>query len=578
MPLITREMFENKGLCKKASEVVWDITSRLAQPGDYIEIGAPFAAYLLCKASQQEHREETLEEVLARVKNENIRCMARERINAEAWNRLVPLIPKYTTEELAMATLVSTRSSDWKNAVATPSSIVQLAHELLAVKEGENVADVCCGVGTYLVSAAMRESKARYYGYEINAFNAVVAQIRAELIDADVQIVLCDAFQLAEEGDRKKYNKIFSDYPFGLKLRNLGAGASYLERISAKYPGLSKATSSDWVFNALLCDLMEENGKAIGIMTNGSTWNSIDTTTRKYFVEQGLIECVIALPAKMFSYTMIPTTLIVFSHGNEDVRMVDATKLCQQGRRQNEFSQQNIIDIVEATHNDSEYSKVITTAELRENEYCLNLSRYLTEEIKFSNGVPFESIVKSISRGAPCTATQLDGMVADGVTNMQYLMLANIQDGMIDDKLPYLSSIDPKFEKYCLKNNSLILSKNGYPYKVAVVAVKEGQRILANGNLYIIELDEQRVNPYYVKAFFDSEQGIAALKSITVGATIPNIGVDKLKKLLIPVPSMEEQLRIAREYQAAQDEIAMLKLRLEKTVNRLHHIFDEECG
>ena len=58
--------------------------------------------------------------------------------------------------------------------------------------------------------------------------------------------------------------------------------------------------------------------------------------------------------------------------------------------------------------------------------------------------------------------------------------------------------------------------------------MKDGQRILANGNLYIIELDESRANPYYIKAFFDSEQGIAALKSITVGATIPNIGVDTL--------------------------------------------------
>lgn len=563
-------------LYKKASEAAWDITNRLTQLGDSFEVGTPLAAYLLYKASQQECQEKTFEGVLAGVVNDNVRCMAKERIDEEAWNRLVPLLQKYTAEELAMAALVPTRSSDWRNAVATPSSIVQLANELLAVQKGEIVADVCCGVGTYLVSAAMRENKAKYYGYEINAFNAAIAQIRAELLDADVQIVLCDAFQLAEEADRKKYNKIFSDYPFGLKLRSLGAGGSYLERISARYPGLSKATSSDWVFNALLCDLMEENGKAIGIMTNGSTWNSIDTTTRKFFVEQGLIECVIALPARMFSYTAIPTTLIVFSHGNESVRMIDATKLCQQGRRQNEFSQQNIMDIVEATHNDSEYSKLITREELRENEYCLNLSRYLTEEIKFPNGVPFESIVKSISRGAPCTAAQLDGMVADGVTNTQYLMLANIRDGMIDDKLPYLSSIDPKFEKYCLKNNSLILSKNGYPYKVAVVTVKEGQRILANGNLYIIELDEQKANPYYVKAFFDSEQGIAALKSITVGATIPNIGVDKLKKLLIPVPPMEEQLRIAQEYQATQDEIAILKLRLEKAVNKLHHILDEE--
>ena len=167
-------------------------------------------------------------------------------------------------------------------------------------------------------------------------------------------------------------------------------------------------------------------------------------------------------------------------------------------------------------------------------------------------------------------------MVSNEVTNMQYLMLANIQNGMIDDKLPYLSSIEPKYEKYCLKNNDLILSKNGYPYKVAVASVREDQRILANGNLYIIELDEDRANPYYVKAFFESEQGVATLKNITAGATIPNIGVDKLKKVLIPLPSMEEQNRIAQKYQAAQDEIAMLKLRLERAIDKLHHVFDEE--
>ena len=75
---------------------------------------------------------------------------------------------------------------------------------------------------------------------------------------------------------------------------------------------------------------------------------------------------------------------------------------------------------------------------------------------------------------------------------------------------------------------------------------------------------------------FDSEQGIAALKSITVGATIPNIGVDKLKNVMIPLPSMEEQSRVAQKYQATLDEIAMLKLRLERAVNKLHHVFDEE--
>ena len=154
-------------------------------------------------------------------------------------------------------------------------------------------------------------------------------------------------------------------------------------------------------------------------------------------------------------------------------------------------------------------------------------------------------------------------------------MLGNIHDGIIDEELPYLSVIEKNLERYCLKRNNLILSKNGYPFKLAIANPKEGQLILANGNLFIIEIDEEKANPYYLKAFFESEQGVAALKSIVVGATIPNIGVESLKSLLIPIPSLEEQYRIAEKYQATQDEIKVLKLRLAKAVDRLYHIFDE---
>lgn len=105
--------------------------------------------------------------------------------------------------------------------------------------------------------------------------------------------------------------------------------------------------------------------------------------------------------------------------------------------------------IVEALTTDHEYSRSISVKELRRNEYTLKLSRYVAKDVSLHNGAPFVSIIKSISRGAPCTAKQLDEIVSNSVTNMQYLMLANIQDVLIDDKLPYLSYIDPKYEKYC---------------------------------------------------------------------------------------------------------------------------------
>lgn len=579
MSYINKDFFENVENQQKAMQINWEIADCLHQFGKPSCNGFPLVPYLLHKASQYSNPFGITLQAISGGKievSEDVRFMAKEVLTDELWERLLQLVMKYSPEEFALAAVNPVTDNEPKGTMTTPPSILNLAHKLLNVKAGESVADVCCGSGTYMVSAALEESRASYHGFEINAANRTAALMRAELIDANMEVTLCDVFTVADSDPMPKFDKIFANYPFGLKLRNLGAGAAYLERLAEQYPGLSKATSSDWVFNALLCDLLTENGKAVGIMTNGSTWNSIDMPMRKYFVERKMVECVISLPCKMFASTNIATTLIILSHNNDSIRMIDATKHCQQGRRQNEFSEENIAAIIDALSNDHDYCKSISIEELRANEYNLSLSRYASEDLSFRNGVPFESVIKSISRGAPCTASQLDEMVSDSVTNMQYLMLANIQNGMIDDKLPYLSYIDPKYERYCLKNNTLILSKNGYPYKVAVASVQEGQRILANGNLYIIELDETKANPYFIKAFFDSEQGHAVLKSITVGATIPNIGVDKLKKVEIPLPSMEEQERIAQKYQAALDEITVIKLRLEKAVNKLHHIFDEE--
>lgn len=578
---LTKAYYENSDNQNKAVQLSTEIADCLMQSGYHVGSNVAIAAYLLHKASQYNNPFGiTINSIAegAMDVNDDIKQLANKCFSEDVWQRLLKLVMRYSPEDFAMAAIMPVNENDQKEAMTTPNSILKLANNLLAVEANELVADVCCGSGTYLVNAALEENQAHYSGFEINPEIGSIAAMRAELIDADVQVTICDAFSLTDNKDTPKFNKIFANYPFGWKLKNLGIGANYLEHLADECPGLSKATSSDWVFNALLCDLLSETGKAVGIMTNGSTSNSIDAPVRKYFVEHKMVECVISLPNRMFSSTNIPTTMIVLSHNNDRVRMIDATKLCQQGRRQNEFSEQDIAAIIDALTANSEYSKELSIDELRQNEYCLSISRYAKDNLSFSNGVSFESVIQSITRGAPCTASQLDEMVSDTETNMQYLMLANIQNGMIDDKLPYLSAIDPKYSKYCLKNNSLILSKNGFPYKVAVASVEDGHFILANGNLYIIELDETKANPYYVKAFFESEQGLAVLKSITVGATIPNIGVDKLKKVQIPLPSMEEQDRIAQKYQAALDEITEIKLSLEKAIDKLHHVFDDECG
>lgn len=585
MSLITKEFYDSPENRYKAAQIDWEIARCLAESGVSTEGTVAPAAYLMCKAKQDcmvaeltmksvaDGRLDMPKEILRFVRE-----FHQHWLSEKVWHQLLSIAGCYTEEELALAAVISDSVSGYKYQTATPQSILNLTQSILHIQAEEQVVDLCCGTGSFLMGESINQPQAAYFGCDINYQSTMIAKMCADLLNEEISIECCDVFQFAENANYPKADKIFSNYPFGVTLRNMDEASAYMQRLAQAYPEFSKKTSSDWVFNALICDLLAEGGKAVAVMTTGAAQNSTDISMRKYLSERHMIESVITLPKRMFApYTNIGTSLIVFSHGNEGIRLVDATKLCLCGRRQNEFSPQNIEEILDALQADGEYSRMISMDDLRDNEYNLSLEHYTEEMPAFVNGVPFGEVTKSITRGASITASQLDDMVSQTATHVQYLMLANIQDGIIDDKLPYLTELDPKYDKYCLKNNDIILSKNGYPYKVAVAKVEPGQKILANGNLYIIEPDESRVNPYYIKAFFDSAQGIAALKNISVGTTILNIGVDKLKNVAIPLPSMEEQNRIAEKYQATLNEIVRLKNELTSAVDKLHTIFDEEC-
>ena len=524
------------------------------------------------------------------IKDKIILSAVNEEISNKIWDNIKSLMDKHTSECFSTFALVYSRNQMQAHVLngfsfepETPISIIKLASRLLDIQENETVADICCGSGSFLVNECMKNNKVNYIGYEINTRYAVNSYIRSILLEGKMSINLCDVFEIMNADSKyfignKKFDKIFANYPFGLRLRDIGFGSKYLTTIEKKYPNISKSTSSDWFFNLLLSETLSENGKAIGIMTNGSTWNSIDASVREYFVKNDLIETIIALPGKLFPDTNILTSLIILSHKpKKGIRMIDATELCTLGRRENILNEEHINEIIKLCSEDAEKSKFVEIKTIEENDYVLNPSRYLNAGIKLKNAVKFGTIIKNITRGANCTANQLDEMDSKTKTDFQYIQLSNIKEGQIDDTLPYLKSLDEKYLKYCLKNKNLILSKNSIPYKLAIAELSENQTILASGNLYVIELDEEQANPYYIKAFLDSQKGQALLKSITVGTTIPSIGVEALKNMLIQLPDMKEQNKIAEEYQAITDEIKVLKLRVKKTLDKLNHLYDKAC-
>ncbi|MEI3407937.1 MAG: N-6 DNA methylase [Christensenellales bacterium] len=572
-----QEYFELQAMYdKEGQSVSWSIANVL-RGTNYIDRSTLIAAaYVLLMANDDTIDTSSIDAFCKSINADENRFAFLESCLGDAWQMVVGQRFRYNGNALKSIILFfEDRDMRFGDEGRTPVSISRLACKLFGFTDNDEIADFGLGSAAFTIEAYLSNPTLRFFGIEINASTKEIAAIRLEVLGCEIELEHGNILDM--DADSHQYQHIFSNYPFGLRLREIGFDRNrLLQKISQKAAEFTKSVSSDWFFNASIVECLTETGRGIAVMTNGSTWNTLDKSARKYFIENGYLEAVIALPERLFESTTIPTTMIIISRNNERTMLVDATGLCEKGRRFNTFSDAQIEQIAYAVTHETPNSRFVSQDELIDNDFVINPTRYLTEDIVVENGVPFASIIKSITRGAPLKASELDEMVSEEPTDYQYLMLANIQRGQIDAELPYIKGIQDSQRKYCLKNHALILSKNGAPFKVAVAEVPKGKTILANGNLYIIEIDEDKADPYFVKAFLESEKGIALLKSITVGATIPNIGVEALKKIPIPQIPLEEQHALAARYLAKTDEIALLQRKLQKAYEELSHIYDNK--
>lgn len=495
----------------------------------------------------------------------------------DCWGVIVSNLSKFTSFELLAFILFYNPSMVIKgSSMSTPSDLLDLTLSILDIEDTDEVLELCSGKGNFIIEATANGCLSKYTGVELNLTEITIAKLRTSVIRENYEYILHDALEFRLG---RKVNKIFANYPFMMKSPSISEYKKQLEESIDLPKDIIRRVSSDWLFNLSIMEQLDASGKAVVIMTNGSTWNNNDEKIRQYFIESGYIESVVSLAPRLFEETAIPVSLIVLSHNNKKVRLVDAKKIFKKERRKNILTEQNIKDILMMLTSDSDLSFSKTIEELSENEFILNASRYLEVLPTIENGVEFESLIKKITRGSQLKASDFDEYKSTTPTNYQYLILSNINDGVIslnnDDQ--YLKEIPEKLEKYRIKNNSLVLSKIGMPtFKSAVAQIDEDTKVVANGNLFIIELDLNKVNPFYVQAFLASDLGKATLKSIYTGGAIPTITLEKLKRMIIPLPSLQEQEVIAQKYSAAVDELILLNRKVEKTKNRMKRIFEED--
>ena len=491
----------------------------------------------------------------------------------------------FTEEELKAVILIADFSSHGRvSEISTVKGVSQLALQLLDINENDIVLNQCSGINNFLIETFLSTAAKDFYGVEIDTEAVCIAKARCSVLnDVDAMLTGCSKIKtiqgnvLSQEFSSLNANKVFSDGPFMLRFWERDVWNNRVLR--NQYAHEKRTITSDWIFASAAHINQKKPGRTVVLMSNNGLWNEADRDIRKRFVEQGLIETIIALPERILSYTNIASTMLVLSENNKTVKLVDATGIYTQGRRQNSLEESDIQKIVKACRDvcDSEFCKTVTEKELAAQEYILSPSRYITNPVHEKlqdNSYEFGTLVNSINRGAVLSSQILDNLVSVEPTEFQYLMLKDIINGELSKNLPYLTNLEERYKRYFVKPGNLIISKIS-PFKIAMVDISEDSKVLANGNLYFIDIDRTKANPYFIMLYLQSEEGISQLNSWATGAAMRSISIRDLQKIRIPKVSLEEQNRIEEEYKDLKDQLTVISRQADIIKNKMGHLIEE---
>lgn len=487
-------------------------------------------------------------------------------------------------DEMSEEKLINIISDDFgiysRYNIGTPNSINELCYKILEHNNsGNDVLDICSFTGNFLTYYAKRQPSYYYSGIEISTRSNLVAQLRLNILNVKNELFNNNVF---DYNTNKKYDKIFCNYPLGVKLDD--HAVNYLNNINNKINYIyTNKTSSSWAFINIVINSLKDSGKAIVVMNNAGLYSlkNSDVEFRKLLVSGGYIESVISLPEKLFANTSIPVTLLVLSNNNNKIKFINAEKMIQNNKLINSAKLLNIDEILNEYVNisDSSYTKIIDNTELVNESFNLYVQNYMgieNLEIKFPRIL--NELCFDVYRGYQISANDINqnSEPQEGLLEHKIVNIVNIIDGIIENNLTKIYLEDGKLNKYLLKNKDLLVTLKGTITRFSVVELKENERLIPSGNFTVLRLDTSIVNPYYLKMFFESSKGNAIINSIKSGGALPSINISQLKDIKVPVPPIEEQNKIVNRYLAKTDEIQMIKSKLKNLEDSLTEIKNEE--
>lgn len=330
----------------------------------------------------------------------------------------------------------------------TPRCIVKLLVEMLRPYKGR-VYDPCCGSGGMFVQSEQfikahggRIGDISIYGQELNYTTWRLCKMNLAIRGIDGRIEQGDSF-LNDRFPDLKADYILANPPFNMK----EWGGERLREDKRWKFGTPPVRNANFAWVQHMIHHLAPTGPAGFVLANGSMSSnqSGEGEIRKNIIEADLVDCMVALPDRLFYSTQIPACLWFLARDKRNGRfrdrrgqvlLIDARKMGRMvDRTHRELTDEDIARIADTYHawrgdpDAGEYEDVpgfcksATLEEIRKHGYVLTPGRYVGAEAAAGDGEPFEEKMQRLVaqlREQQAEAAKLDAAIAANLKELGY--------------------------------------------------------------------------------------------------------------------------------------------------------------
>jgi len=282
--------------------------------------------------------------------------------------------------------------------------------------------DPTCGSGSLLLRVAKEvQEVGLFYGQEMNPttynlcrMNMIMHDIHYRRFDIKNE----DTLERPQHPDMQ-FEAVVANPPFSahwkadpLKMND--------ERFGA-YGKLAPKTKADFAFVQHMVHHLSNDGTMACVLPHGVLFRgAAEGHIRQYLIEdRNYLDAVIGLPANIFYGTSIPTCILVLKKQREhagDILFIDASAEgnYEKVKTQNKLRPQDIDKIISTYRErkaEDKYSYVAPLAEVKENDYNLNIPRYV-DTFEEEEAVDLNAVAKEL-REVASSASATDAQIAE---------------------------------------------------------------------------------------------------------------------------------------------------------------------